>query len=268
MRSARLAATVAVFGALILGANAQVTGFGGSYSLNNDGTGSAVIVNNNTLQLTDANTYGEANSVYYNTKQNVSAFTASFTYTLAAFNSGDGYSPADGFTFVVQNDSLNALGIAGADLGYSNSQNPSLPAVQNSVAIAFNIYQPNGLGENLLTNGNNPFSYNATAPVNLIRGDPINVLLSYSNGQLLEKLTDANFPSQTYTHLYTGIDIPGTVGGSDAWIGFTAANSAGSGTQDITNFSFTPSATPEPVTISMLVGGIAVAFVQRRRVAP
>ena len=267
MRSVRLAATVAVFGALILGANAQVTGFGGSYSLNNDGTGGAAIVNHNTLQLTDANTYGEANSVYYNTKQNVSAFTASFTYTLAAFNS-DGSSPADGFTFVVQNDSLSALGIAGRDLGYSNTQDSSQPAVLDSVAIGFNIYKDNGIGENLLTDGTNPFHYNDVAPVNLVGGDPINVLLTYSNGKLVEKLTDANFPSLTYTNTYNGIDIPGTIGASDAWVGFTAANAAGSGTQDITNFSFTPSVTPEPVTISMLVGGIAVAFVRRRRVAP
>lgn len=78
----------------------------------------------------------------------------------------------------------------------------------------------------------------------------------------METLTDSTDNSLTYSDLYAGIDIAGTVGSNNAWVGLTAGNGAGSATQVITNFTYTR--TPEPATLTLLAGGL-VAMVRRRR---
>jgi hypothetical protein len=235
-------------------AQAQVNGFnsGVGYTVN----GTAVFQGANTLNIT-TDVYGEANSVYYDSMVNDQGFIASFDYYLDPSYPNDGLSPADGFTFVLQDDSRGtaAVGDAGGNLGYAGSD-PVTP----SVAVAFNVFYQHTVGTSLLTDGNNPANYNDVSPVQLLT-DPVNVFLNYSGSQLVETLTDLTTSAQ-YQTAYT-IDIAGTLGSSTAFVGFTGGDASGTSLQHISNFQY--QAVPEPSGLGAIACGLGVLVLRRRR---
>src|SRR5205814_8033995 len=102
-------------------ARADITGFGdGSWSFN----GSASQVNPTDLLVTDA-VNGEAGSAFSTNAQNITNFTAGFTYN---WISGS-FNTADGAAFVLQNSdpdpntAAGFVGGAGGGLGYSGMSN-------------------------------------------------------------------------------------------------------------------------------------------------
>ena len=117
-RSVVAAAALSILGMTAI-AGAQITGFGGSGNTGwtpnansfaaSDGVPNVVGSGNinDTLNLTSTGG-GEASSYWFNTPQNISNFTESFTYT---DNSTGG---ADGFAAVWQNVGTSALGAQGA----------------------------------------------------------------------------------------------------------------------------------------------------------
>jgi hypothetical protein len=226
---------------------AQISGFNTlNYTLNGGAT-----INNNVLAITDGGG-SEARSAFFNTKQVVTGFVAQFTYQEIG-------GPIHGATFAIQNAGLNAVGAPDNGLGYQGIG--SSIAYEMSLSFGGTAVYTNGA-----VGGNG--GYNSNSPVNLSSGHPILVNLQYAAGNLLETLTD-NTASTTYTHTFTGLNIPAIVGANQAFVGFTGGTGGFATPQNISNFTFTPTAssTPEPGCTGLLAGlGLSgVVFLKRRR---
>jgi autotransporter-associated beta strand protein len=210
-----------------------VSGFGGNGSgwtvTNGDNAPTATAIAANVLTLTDNGppTF-ETRSAFYNTKVPTTAFTASFVYTAG------GLMQADGVTFTLQNSPAGpaALGpnAAGSNLGYFG--------ISPSAALQLNIYSgdPGGVGS-AFTTGGTLSAYTSTSPVNLASSDPIQVMLTYDGSNLVESLLDQT-TSQTYSRIYSGVNLPAATGGTSAYVGFTGATGGEFAIQTISNFVF------------------------------
>lgn len=214
-------------------ARADLGGFSG-FTLNGGATSDGT-----TLTLTDGGG-SEARSAFNATVQNITSFTTSFTYTDVG---GGG---ADGFTFAVHNDPRGAaaLGDPGGSLGYGGNAK-----ITPSAADSFNIFGTAATGYS--TNGGKEVG--STGTVNIANGNPINVTLRYSGGPTLtETLTDTVTGAKSFKAY--AANIPGAVGGSTAYVGFTGGTGGVASTQRISNFTLsnvpvvTRTATPLAVT--------------------
>lgn len=195
--------------------------------------GSAVTSNDTRLQLTDGN-LNESGSVFWNTPTNVQAFTTTFEFQLSNTNGGNG------FTFAIQNTGPTALGANASGLGYQG--------IQKSVAVKFNFYDVSGSGSDsigLYTNGQAP-----TVPaidispsgIQLGSGDGIQANITYDGTTLTLNLLDM-VTKKTYTTSWP-IDIPATVAGNTAYVGFTGSTSAVSSSQKLLTWMYATQAVP------------------------
>jgi hypothetical protein len=186
--------------------------------------GSATL-NGARLRLTDGND-GEAASAFFNTPVNAQFFTSDFTFQLTN-------AAADGFTICIQNQGPTALGTAGGDLGYGGS-----PAIGNSVAIKFDLYDNAGEGPNstgIYTDGQDPFvpAIDLTpSGINLHSGDVLRARLEYYNPFLTLEIVDTTDSTQYFSTQFT-IDIPATTGGNTAYVGFTGGTGGLAAIQEI-----------------------------------
>jgi hypothetical protein len=201
------------------------------------------------LQLTDNAAAGfEDGSGYWTTAVNVSSFTTDFTFQLTLVNAG-----SDGFTFVLQNAGLTALGTDGGGLGYAG--------MAKSVAVKFDLFNNNGEGNNstgLYLDGNapsvpatnlgggacttaapcpSPTTFAAGIP-NLHSGDVFHVHLTYDGTTLTMTITDTAVPADTYTTSWA-VNIPTAVGGTTAFAGFTGADGGLTAQQQILTWTYT-----------------------------
>ena len=185
------------------------------------------------LRLTDGGA-SEASSAFFNTPVNVQAFTNDFSFLLTS-------ATADGFTFTIQGNGPTALGAPGGSLGYG--LNSTLPGIPKSVAIKFDLYQNSTEGINstgLFTNGAMPGvpATNLTpSGVNLHSGHTFNVHMTYNGTTLVMSITDATNSTKTFSASFT-VDIPGTVGGPTAYVGFTGGTGGLTAIQDILTWSY------------------------------
>lgn len=243
---------------------------GVGWTPNTNGTGGPTFADNS-LTLTDGG-FGEARSAFYNTPQDVvtHGFFAQFDYQV----SGGAGSPADGFAFVIQNDSrgVNALGGNGNALGQGiQSSTPDIVPIHPSVAVLFNIL--GGSGTQLVPPGvaPPPFGYIATTPVNLASGDKIHVELSYpiGGGVLTETLRDVTtnqvFPQSFPVNIQSILPDVGT----HAFVGFTGSTGGAVSTQVISNFSLISIPELDPGSLAsaltLLGGGVLTVSGRRRR---
>jgi len=197
------------------------------------------------LQLTNGG-IDQAGSAFYTTPLNIQAFTTDFTFQLS--------NPvADGITFTIQNNSPSAIGIYGAALGYQY--------IHKSVAIKFDLHNDAGEGPNstgLYTNGAIP-----TVPaidltpsgINLHSGDAISAHITYDGATLNMTLTDI-LTQATGSYSWT-INIPATVGGDTAYLGFTGSTGQNSSSQKIEAWTYLPGM---PVVPNYPVGFDAVGL--------
>ncbi|HZZ73009.1 MAG TPA: autotransporter-associated beta strand repeat-containing protein, partial [Pirellulales bacterium] len=197
-----------------------VSGFGGNgtgWTLNGGPT-----VTGDVATVTTA-AGSEARSLYYNTKESITNFNASFIYTNTT-------GTADGVTFILQNSGLTALGTSGGGFGYTG--------ITPSAAVILNIYSgaAGGRGTNFSTNGTIPSNV-ATGTVDLQGGHPISVALAYNGTTLTETLTDTTAPANTFTTSYN-VDLATALGGTTAYLGFTGGTGGESANQTISNFAF------------------------------
>jgi len=253
---------LAAFG-LASGAHAGINGFNGGtgFTLNSSGTPGVPSVSGGTATLTDGGGSENA-SLFFNTPQNISTFSASFTYQAGGARAGDG------FAFVLQNDTrgANALGQGGGSLGYGGTG-----AITPSAAVEFNLYAPNGVGTSFQTGGATG-PYTSTGSVAFGGGDPINVLLTYNGTTLFESLTDPTAGTAFSTSYAT--NLVSAVGGSGtALVGFTGGTGAANSVQTVSNFQFTAGApVPEAsatVSLGLLLAlGLAVAGRRRKSAKP
>jgi hypothetical protein len=207
-------------------------GFSSPAGLSLLGTGS---VTQNLIQLTLASaTAASKGAVWFTRPVAINAFTTDFNFQLLS-------AKADGFTFVVQNAGVSALGPGGSGLGYGASQPGSTGGLGRSVAIKFDLYNNDGEGTDstgLYTNGASPTvpATDMTASgVKLNSGHVMHAHITYDGTNLTLVLTDT-VTAQSFTKTWT-INIPSIVGSGTAYAGFTAATGGLTMTTDILNWT-------------------------------
>src|SRR6185295_630993 len=124
-------------------------------------------------------------------------------------------------------------------------------AIAKSVAVKFDLYSNSGEGTNstgLYTNGSSPTVPATTlgGGVNLHSGDIFQVQMSYDGATLTMTITDTTVPANSFTTSFP-INIPATVGGNTAFVGFTGATGGQTATQEILTWTYnaTPNTTPD-----------------------
>jgi fibronectin type 3 domain-containing protein len=227
------------------------TGFAGSTNVltyNGTATISGIVA-----QLTNGG-FNEAGSFFSTNKVTISQFSTFFSFQLL-----NGTNPsADGITFCIQGVGNTALGPTGGGLGYGGSTG-GIPA---SVAVKFDLYNNSGEGidsTGLYTNGAPPTNVGSIdltgTGIDLHSQHVFNVAMSYDGATLHVTISDASTgasASQSYS-----INIPGTVGGNTAFVGFTGGTGGLTATQDILTWTFTPTATTTPAAPSNLMATAA-----------
>jgi fibronectin type 3 domain-containing protein len=200
-------------------------------------------VSGSLLQLTDGHT-SEAGSAFSVSQFSIGRFTTQFDFQLLNPN-------ADGFTFTIQGKAPTALGGSGGALGYGATS--TVAGIPTSVAVKFDLYSNSGEGNDstgLYLNGAVPESAGSinlgNTGINLHSGHVFRVGMTYDGTTLKVTITDTSTnasASQSYT-----VNIPGAVGGSNAYIGFTGATGGLTATQNIRDWTFAPNAANAPAT--------------------
>ena len=192
-------------------------------------------LNGTRLELTDGGA-SEASSAWFTTPVSVQSFTTDFSFQLTNPN-------ADGMTFAIQNAGLTALGPSGGGLGYGAGLPGGTPGIPTSIAVKFDLFQNSHEGNNstgLYTNGASPTSPAITlgGGVNLHSGDIFQVHMTYDGTTLTMTITDT-VTNATFTTSWA-INIPATVGGNTAFVGFTAGTGGQTATQEIITWTYGP----------------------------
>ena len=216
----------------------SVVSFGSGFSASGMQLNGNAVLNGNRLQLTDTNSLSEDASAFWNQQVNVQTFTTDFSFQII--------NPvADGITFTIQRAGVTALGPAGGGLGYGPDTVGGTPGIPTSVAVKFDIYNNAGESSNstgLYINGASP-TMPATAiggGVNLLSGDILKVHMTYDGTTLTMTVTDTTNPAQTFTTSWP-INIPTTVGGTTAYVGFTGATGGSTATEQILSWTYSTS---------------------------
>ena len=196
------------------------------------------------LLLTSAHN-SEATSAFYNTAQALSNFTASFTYS---FLSGTAV-PADGFAFVVQDNSPSALGGGGGALGYLG--------IDNSAALAFDLWNNGTAGtatrSGFGASGYGGFALSPTAPVSLrSTTEPVNVSVAYRDGVFTQTLTQGAATPVTKSANINIVDRVGPTG----FVGFTGGTGGANAEQKISNFVYTLGNAPAVTAAAQPIAGV------------
>ena len=209
------------------------------------------------LQLTSGLT-GQAGSAWYNSQVNIQSFSTDFTMQLS--------NPAgDGMTFTIQGSGLTALGPSGGGLGYGpdSPTNPSASAntpIAKSVAVKFDLYSNAGETANstgLYTNGVSPTTPSidlTPSGINLHSGDTMAVHMSY-NGTVLSMTITDSVANTSFSTSWT-VNIPGIVGATTAYVGFTGATGGATSSQKIGTWTFASNgSTPTTATPTISPSG-------------
>jgi hypothetical protein len=183
-------------------------------------------LNGTKLRLTDGGV-NETRSAFFTAPVNVQQFSTSFNFQLT--------NPiADGIAFTIQGVGPTAVGSGGANLGYGS--------IGKSVAVKFDLYNDAGEGADstgLYTDGASPTIPAidlSSSGINLHSGDIFNTQLAYNGTTLTEMITDtATGASVTQNYI---VNIPSTVGGPTAYVGFTGSTSGLTAIQDILNWRY------------------------------
>ncbi|HEV3237958.1 MAG TPA: fibronectin type III domain-containing protein, partial [Gemmataceae bacterium] len=202
-------------------------------------------LNGSKLELTNGNT-NQAGSAFSTTAIDDTDFSTQFTFQLTA-----GANTADGFTFTIQGTGPTALGSSGGGLGYGTDGVSGGNSIGKSVAIKFDLYSNQGEGPDstgLYTNGAPPTNVGSidltSTGIDLHSGDTFQVNMSYDGATLTVVILDT-VTKKSATQSYT-INIPNTVGGSLADVGFTGGTGGITATQDILTWTYSPVAKVSP----------------------
>ncbi|MEO1672465.1 MAG: PQQ-dependent sugar dehydrogenase, partial [Cyanobacteria bacterium J06631_2] len=180
----------------------------------------------NAIRLTPTSR-NQAGSAYFNRPLAIDAdtsFESQFQFQLSGGSGG-----ADGFTFLLQNNSqaLNFLGNTGGGLGYTNVQSTAASDVTQSLAIEFDTYQNtwdiNNNHISVLRDGNigNALT-TVAAPLDLNSGDLLNAWVDYDGNTNLLEVSLANTANKPDAALLSlNVDLASVLG-SQAFLGFSA----------------------------------------------
>lgn len=186
------------------------------------------------------------------------AFSTSFEFHVTT----DTGNPTDGFTFLLQNAGVNAVGGAGQGSGYAG--------ISPSVAVLFRGRDPSFIG--VVTDGVDPLPLLPLGAKAHTEGDFYNkdqfVWIDYDPvTTALDVYLSDTATKPVLADMSTTIDVAGTVG-SQAFVGFSAGTGGASGDNDILKWTFSSNEVPEPGTISLLLVGALGVMSRRRRSAP
>ena len=200
----------------------------------------------NRLRLTNSGTF-QASAAWYPTKVNAQNFSTDFDFQITA---GSTAVLADGFTFAMQGGGTTQLGPAGGGLGYGASTPGGMPGIAKSVAVKFDLYSNAGEGTNsvgLYANGTSPMTPAVTlgGGVNLHNPDVFHVRIIYDGTTLTMTITDTANSASTFTTSWP-VNIPNLVGGSTAYVGFTAGTGGYVAIQDILDWTFVSNSSGPP----------------------
>lgn len=183
-------------------------------------------------RLTDKGS-SETSSIFSRNRVNVGQFETSFVFQILNGGPGDASDglgdSADGITFTIQAQGIDALGAAGGSLGYEG--------IGRSVCVKFdtvpNDGDPSVSSTGLFRNGEGPFGGIDLMKdgIKLRSQRPFRVDMRYNGRVLAVRITDTvtgGSARQTYA-----IDIPRTIGSRTAHVGFTAATGLGTSAQDL-----------------------------------
>jgi len=217
-------------------------------------TNGSASLSGTSLQLTDGGQY-EAGSAFYAAPLSIDqSFTTDFTIQLSSPSPSVPLSNiADGITFTILNAEPYIVGAGpytlgddGKALGYAGIANNSQGGYDNfSAAIKFDLRDNSGEGPDstgLYVNGALPTTpaVNLTGTgIDLHSGHPFNASLAYDYPAKTLKLTITDTVTLATWSRSFGIDMPKTIGGVTAYIGFTGATGEATATQQIINWTFT-----------------------------
>lgn len=229
-------------------------GFAGSSNLVTN-VGHATL-SGSSLRLTDSNASGqEVGAAWYVAPVDVTSFTTHYT---VQFNSTQG--GGHGMTFCIQNQNPASTDnsshyVSGGPYAMANNQDGlgysgttggtggEVAGLNTSVAVIFDLH--NGIGNltGLYTNGANPVGSSidmTPSGVNLRSGHPLNVTLVY-NGTTLAMTVIDSVTKASFSHSWN-INIPTTVAGNTAYVGFTGSTGWIFATQDVQSWTYAASA--------------------------
>lgn len=253
-----------VFAAAAPFASADITGFnnlsGWTYNQAPSDFGTpADLPDPDRIHLTNLGT-AQARSIFYNTRQSIMGFVASFSYQALNADASCDY----GATFTIQNDprGRNALGSTGGGIGYAGNSTSSVH-ISNSVAVTLQLSSGT---TGFWTNGQSGSSL-PTGDVFLRSGNPIDVTLTYNGNILTERLVDTVTLQEYSRNLIVG-DLSNILGSSTAYIGFTASTTSGqcsgvAADQYISGFEF--HVIPSPATLPVMLAAFGIGALRRRR---
>lgn len=194
-------------------------------------TGGHALLSGSQVQFGSTPGQNSQSSLWYRAPLNINAFTTSFTLNLQTNGN------VNGVCFVLQNSaavSVSNRAIPGSGgpyaLGAPETTNAlATSGLLNSFVVSFDNSNGNTSKTGIATGGGNVQSgeIDMSGTLNLNSGHTFLVTLTYSGTTLTESVKDTT-TNATFNHTYSGVNIPGAVGGSnDAWVGFTNLSSAG-----------------------------------------
>jgi hypothetical protein len=201
------------------------------------------------LQLTSGGA-NQAGSAFVNTAVNIQAFTTDFTFQLSN-------PAADGMTFTIQGNSPTALGPSGGGLGYGPDTLGGTPGILKSVAVKLDLYNNAGEGVDstgLYLNGvspTTPFTDLTASGIDLHSGDTMSAHITYDGTTLTLTITDA-VANKTFTTSWP-VNIPATVGGNTAYVGFTGGTGGETSSQKIEVWTFVSSPSTQPAAATPIL---------------
>lgn len=204
-----------------------------------------------TLHLTTPAT-DERRSVFNKTPQSVVQFTASFTYQV--LNSGAAFAGGCGAALVLQNDPAGALAVGSGSFAYGG--------LTKSAAVTLELYTSSS-ASGYYTGGSFGGGSPSTAPVGLLSGHPINVVIAFDGATLTRTLTDTVTGATFSPPPTIATNLLASLGGTTAYVGLTASTTGNQwADQYFSNFKF--SAVPTPASVSLL-GASGLLALRRRR---
>lgn len=233
--------------------HADIMGFGNfsGFTVNQNDAGSPPTVSTGAIELTSGGF--EDRSIFDDTRQSISEFTASFIYQGFVSGAPNG---GVGACFVLQNSSSGANAVGGA-FGYVGIPGDSLGVTLELSGDASGYYTDGNFG------GGSP----SASPVVLGSNDPIKVTLTYNGSILQDSLLDMTTDASYSNSFLVLTPLSTLLGGSSAYVGLSAATYDG-GNQTFSDFQFTNGApVPEPSSLALLgmgAGALCFAFCRRR----
>ena len=215
---------IALFLMPVATSNAQIDGFDflRGYTFNQNDNGNAPSIGADFIEITNGSS--QARTIWFDTRQPISEFCASFRYRTQSFSFNGG---TNGISFIIHND---PRGLGATTNSFSGG---GFSGIDQSVGFVFDLnnggtsavsFQQNGV----IGSGGTGLGARTTF------GDGLDVTLRY-DGTLLEVLIDDGIATPFSQTLFISPAIADVLESGDAIIGFGATSGV---RQTISNFSF------------------------------